>query len=396
MKVTPALAEPQLAVWRETLSRPNASKTLGEHLAQRRWRDNRFGAAPPGLPAFSAVSEDLDWSISLECFLLQADRETPETRALIDAVGFAYEHLKPTLDHGEVWLGDILALRRAPAARDPLVPAELPTITSVNLAAVRLILNAASAIANDAPEPSEAAYLFFRRIYGQLVNALVSEVVEADRFGAPRIDFQSGARVTAPEAGSVFRELAGLPGANPAWQQIDPRPEGLQTWTADAQQMQIRLIAQWQGVVAALVDVLAHLNEGLDLLAAKATRRSKADFKARVAEQGAALARLFDDGFYRLLVVDVSERGEAEARRLRDMRLGLVILQREADRHGSPFAMTCDEGTARAILWHGQRADPLRAVDRKSTRVEWIDGLLTIAKSLVPAPRSRRPVESQT
>lgn len=321
---------------------------------QTRWARNASTVAPDGMPAMPGISEEYGWSTALELYLTGFDDADERCEALFAAFVDADLSLAEP-SRGEVWLGDVLALRRMPHAAHA-VPAMRRSVADMRVA--DHILDRVAILSRCIPTPDEEAYAFFDRIYAMLTNVLVSEVVEADRPGWVQSQFQSGRRLLTPDARSVFRNLASVRHMVAGWPEA-PRRGHWETSSA------------WTRRIGELVDSLTVLNPQLERLAASALPSDRAP-PALVEEFKAEMSRYFDDSFSRLLAADPRETATKD-----DLLSAL-------DRLGGTRSLNVDRLTIQATLWGGQRSDPLAPQPRKTGDkvIFGEDGVLAIDPAL--------------
>jgi hypothetical protein len=338
------LAKADMDGWSAAVDAMNGDHAILKQAFLDRWQANAPSEGPAGLPSDDFVALEMGWSAYLELFFLSFETDHPQARLVAKAIQEAYLATPhPTLDLGEVWLTDILALRRYPPPQSPPSRPARPGPRTVSLEAARTILKVLAHISRDVPAPDRGSYLFFRRIYAAIVNALVSEIVEAVGPGAPAFELEIGRRIVAPEARSVFRTLAGL-AANPSGWRPYPDVVAYEGVRKD-----------WKHRIGELTDTLAHVNEGLDLIG----RQNLENHAALVEDHRDTVARLLDDSFYRLLMADCVSRPTAEAKRLQSMLRAIRVLHEASNNYGPPAGMTLDRAPVQAMLWHGQKADPI-------------------------------------
>jgi hypothetical protein len=185
-----------IAQWAEWLAQEHAVPWLAEDLRDR-WSENMPDYSPRGLAADSVTHLTGRWWDALELFLLDDRCSQAAAVTVLHAISTAFEELKPDLLMGEVWLNDVLALRRARAFGVGGAEAD-------RRAACKLMITALGTLHDKYPNPTADAYKYFARLYAAVTNAMVVEIYEPVLMENQRRD---GRRVTSPCDFTLFTEL---------------------------------------------------------------------------------------------------------------------------------------------------------------------------------------------
>jgi hypothetical protein len=322
------LVERALPVWNRALDALAADPgPLAAGLCER-WLENASTLAPDGMPNMPGISEEYGWAAALELYLASLRMADTRTATLFSAFRRACALIDDNGRH-DVWLGDILALRRLPPKA--LEGGDLDG--GWNGEGLGLVLENAEYFSKKIPAPDEDSYAYYDRIYALLTNALVSEIVEAESPGWVQSQYQSGRRLLPPDAHSIFRQAARA-------------ATSVRNWSAESQNKYRDMRETWGTRIADLADAITLLNPKLeelgipDLLSGRAAALNVDAFEHE-------LARYFDDSFCRLLMADPRESP-------RNARL-LAALKKL----GATTSLYVDHLTVQATLWGGQKEDPL-------------------------------------
>jgi hypothetical protein len=334
------------------------TEKLAEHLRQR-WRANAPTIAPGELRHVRGFFEEYGWSAALEAYLLGIEVANDRVQTLLSAFERATDS-SDDADLQNVWLGDLLALRRAPPVSRRIW---FRKIEEPNVVAATLILRGLSRITNRLPLPVPSAYAQFSFVYDMIATALVNEVVESDvSTSLAAMRYAAGTRVTPPDSRSVFQAIA----ANRV------RLEG----ACDATTL-------WADLIEQLVDGLIYLNDGLELIGAPAgsvpfsKRPHPSDFEE-------LLPRMLDSSFYRFLAADprIAEKRDWLTR-------ALECLHEREGRSSPPGMLFTDIPTVQAVLW-GNRA----AIDHEDDGlVEQEGGVIGVSEEVERIEREMEMAE---
>lgn len=341
------MAEHAEAMWSKALEEAVADRGPVVRGLVDRWTRNASTMPPEGLPAMPGVSDEYGWSVALELYLARLPEADPRSDALFSAFREAELELADDARR-DVWLGDVLALRRMPRSLH-----RFPSWRrhAWDLEVADHILGSVGYLCRCIPAPDEESYAFFDRIYAMLTAALVSEVVEVGVPGWVQSQFQSGRRLLPPEARSVFREVAAA-------------RHMAAEWPSDERRRYVRTSNAWADSIAALVGSLTLVNPQLPLIGA--ARRSRWRQTPQLGhDPKEELSRYFDDSFERLLVADPRETEIKE-----DLLAALI------DLNGRP-SLYVDRLTVQSMLWGGQRTQPLAHAAGGVGLVFGADGALT-------------------
>lgn len=337
--------------WDETFAAAAANPGTLERALIERWTLNAPTLAPLDLTVPGTFVHEYGWSAALETYLLDKETRDNPVEVLVTAVQAASAVCDTELMH-DVWLADVLALRRVPplSRRETFRGiVEQPDIDTANV-----IVDSLSRIARRLPTPDSAAYAYFSAIYDMITIATVSEIVEVDsRIGTLAVRYHSGMRPFRPEVRSLFGTIA-------AGRSLDNTNR------------RIAVLRKMATVVEQLVDGLAFLNPRLETLAR--LNATNAAVEPALEEFAGSLSRYFDDSFYRLLAADprAGERQEA-------LMKGLELLHRHANRLGPPAGLYVDAATIQAKMWAGRLQEA--QVDQLVIVRE--DGTIDVAENVV-------------
>lgn len=320
-----------------------------------RWARNSTTSPPSPLPRVTGVSDAYGWASCLEMFLIAHEGASPQSEKLKKAMMAAHGQGGWDLGMGDVWLEDILALRRAPP---PIALGRWRGRPSdVDLEVTEFILRALAAPCREYPEPDFPSFNYFFGVYSGITNALVSEIVEYDREGAVWLAYQSGARVLPPDARSVFRTVAALKRFT----------EG-DEWRGAPGLALSRIAMTWRGLITDLTDTIAVLNDDLDAVGEAIAYEDPKALKAAIDLASENMARAFDKDFYRLLLAELTRpfdapRTSRDTRRLERMERAIEKIEAEKSGYcGHPAGLYADKSLFAGRLYGGQTEDGLAPV----------------------------------
>ncbi|MDC1198830.1 hypothetical protein N8071_00440 [bacterium] len=134
-----------------------------------RWKRNSPNYIPANLHIHPHQEEFYQWWDALQAFLLddQFDNEGRYTNIIIESIKSAINSSKPNIEWGEVWIMDILALRRAKNSTDN----DLNDL-------IALIFQMIDSLSDVELQAELETYMAAERIYGELGDCMVSEIYE--------------------------------------------------------------------------------------------------------------------------------------------------------------------------------------------------------------------------
>jgi hypothetical protein len=321
-----------VATWHVTLASGETDRLAAE-LAER-WKDNAPTRQPSGLPG-QELTEDFGWSVALEAFLLSLPERSELTNELVKVFAAAMRLLPQDSFH-DVWLADLLALRRAP----PLQVTRIfgPRREEADLTTLRFILDQLPSVTKLLPAPDIEAYRYFTSIYDTLTTVLVSEIVEADHeYGPLATRYQAGARPIRADARSLLRSAVADRAMYDSWPSDPKRDE------------RNRLLASTGDLIKDLVDGLCFLSQELEQIGLFGEDAPE----HLLIQAEASPARYFDDSLYRLLAADPRPDPRHEV-----FRRALDLLHVRSGRPGPTAGLYVDVAEMPSRLWGSKSIEP--------------------------------------